>query len=98
MISLPSLWKASAAVVALAVSSSAYADYCESSLALVDDNFSGGNLGVCEFSSANSVEFTITPEDAPPINPSAWYSFRLSPKQATELTLTLAFVDGHARY
>jgi hypothetical protein len=98
MISLPSLWKASAAVVALAVSSSAYADYCESSLALVDDNFSGGNLGVCEFSSANSVEFTITPEDAPPINPSAWYSFRLSPKQATELTLTLTFVDGHARY
>ncbi len=76
----------------------AAAGYCESDYALVDDNFSGGNVGACEFSSNSVVSLVITPEDAPPINPSAWYSFRLSPKQASEFEISLRFVDGHARY
>ncbi len=91
------LLKAAAAAVALS-SGSAMADFCESDSALIDDNFSGGNLGVCEFTSPSSVSFTITPEDAPPINPSAWYSFRVSPKEEESLQLILNFVDGHARY
>lgn len=76
----------------------AAAGYCESDYALVDDNFSGGNVGACEFSSNSVVSVVITPEDAPPINQSAWYSFRLSPKQASEFEISLRFVDGHARY
>lgn len=79
-------------------SSTAAAGYCESSLALVDDNFSGGNVGACEFTADRSLSIVITPEDAPPINPSAWYSFRLSPKQASTFDISLKFVDGHARY
>ena len=67
--------KAAAATIALS-SASALADFCESDIALIDSNFSGGNLGVFEFTPPTSVSFTITPEDAPPINPSAWYSFR----------------------
>lgn len=76
----------------------AAAGYCESDYALVDDNFSGGNVGACEFSSNSVVSVVITPEDAPPINPSAWYSFRLSPRQTSEFEISLRFVDGHARY
>lgn len=76
----------------------AAAGYCESDYALVDDNFSGGNVGACEFSSNSVVSVVITPEDAPPINQSAWYSFRLSPRQASEFEISLRFVDGHARY
>ena len=91
------LLRAAAAAVALS-SGSALADFCESDSALIDDNFSGGNLGVCKFTSPSSVSFTITPEDAPPINPSAWYSFRVSPKEEESLQLILTFVDGHARY
>ena len=91
------LLRAAAAAVALS-SGSAMAGFCESDSALIDDNFSGGNLGVCEFTSPSSVSFTITPEDAPPINPSAWYSFRVSPKEEESLQLILTFVDGHARY
>lgn len=91
------LLRVAAAAVALS-SGSAMAGFCESDSALIDDNFSGGNLGVCEFTSPNSVSFTITPEDAPPINPSAWYSFRVSPKEEESLQLILNFVDGHARY
>ena len=85
------------ATIALS-SGSVMADFCESDSALIDDNFSGGNLGVCEFTSSNSVSFTITPEDAPPINPSAWYSLRVSPKREEPIQLILTFVDGHARY
>ena len=91
------LLKAAAMSIALS-SGSALADFCESDIALIDSNFSGGNLGVCEFTTPTSVSFTITPEDAPPINPSAWYSFRLSPKQNEAIQLSLTFVDGHARY
>ena len=57
------LLRVAAAAVALS-SGSAMADFCESDSALIDDNFSGGNLGICEFTSSNSVSFTITPEDA----------------------------------
>ncbi|MDA0805804.1 MAG: M14-type cytosolic carboxypeptidase [Proteobacteria bacterium] len=95
--SLRRLLKAAVATIALS-SGSVMADFCESDSALIDDNFSGGNLGVCEFTSSNSVSFTITPEDAPPINPSAWYSFRVSPKREEPIQLILTFVDGHARY
>ena len=91
------LLKAAAMSIAM-LSGSALADFCESDIALIDSNFSGGNLGVCEFTTPTSVSFTITPEDAPPINPSAWYSFRLSPKKNEALQLSLTFVDGHARY
>ena len=74
-------WLKAAAMSIAMLSGSALADFCESDIALIDSNFSGGNLGVCEFTTPTSVSFTITPEDAPPINPSAWYSFRLSPKK-----------------
>jgi len=95
--SLRTLLKVTAATIALS-SGSVMAGFCESESALIDDNFSGGNLGVCEFTSSNSASFTITPEDAPPINPSAWYSFRVSPKREEPIQLILTFVDGNARY
>ena len=76
----------------------AEAGYCESPLVLVDDNYSGGNMGVCQFTDEARLELTITPEDSPPINQSAWYSFRLSPRQPGELVISLHFVDGYPRY
>ncbi len=86
------------AIALMAGPATVLAGFCESDAALIDDNFSGGNLGVCEFTSSNTVEFTLTPEDAPPINPSAWYSFRVSPKQQISFKFRMRFVDGHARY
>lgn len=82
----------------LLAASPASAEFCESDAALVDDNFSGGNLGRCEFGPGNVIQITITPEDAPPINPSAWYSLRISPKRSAAFDIRLRFVDGHARY
>ena len=45
------LLKAAAMSIAM-LSGSALADFCESDIALIDSNFSGGNLGVCELSMA----------------------------------------------
>jgi hypothetical protein len=65
----------------------------------VDAAFDGGNFHRCEFLSADAVLIEIHPEDAPPINPSAWYSFRVTPAQSnTALAITLQVQDGPARY
>lgn len=71
---------------------------CESSVMLVDANFEGGNFAQCSFEGNDVVSILIAPEDAPPINKSPWYSFRLSPKQETNIQIRLSFVDGYARY
>ncbi len=72
--------------------------FCESSSLLVDAMFEGGNIHHCTVEDDASVSIVIQPEDAPPINQSPWYSFRLSPKQATNATINISFVDGYARY
>lgn len=65
---------------------------------LVEANFEGGNFERCSFEDNNVVSIIIEPENAPPINQSPWYSFRLNPRQETDIEIRLNFVDGHARY
>ena len=77
----------------------ASAQFCASPLLAVDAAFDGGNFHRCEFLAADEVLIEIHPEDAPPINPSAWYSFRVTPAQSnTALAITLQVQDGPARY
>jgi len=72
--------------------------FCESPELLVDAMYDGGNLHRCSIDEGSTVSVVIRPEDRPPINQSPWYSFRLSPKQATNARLEITFVDGYARY
>ena len=75
------------------------AQVCASPLLAVDAAFDGGNFHRCEFLSTDAVLIEIHPEDAPPINPSAWYAFRVTPAQSnTALAITLQVQDGPARY
>lgn len=67
---------------------------CASPLISVDAAFDGGNFHRCEFLAADTLLVEIHPEDPPPINPSAWYSFRLTPTQSTALAITLQVQDG----
>jgi hypothetical protein len=60
--------------------------------------FEGGNFHHCTIGEDATVSIVIQPEDSPPINQSPWYSFRLSPKQATSARVDITFVDGYARY
>lgn len=75
------------------------AQACASPLIAVDADFDGGNFHRCEFLAADAVLIEIHPEDPPPINPSAWYAFRVSPTQgSTALAITLQVQDSPARY
>jgi len=74
------------------------AGFCESAGFLIDDRFEGGNFYECTVTSARSATLEIRPEDAPPINRSPWYAFRLSPKSDEPITVRLDFTDGYARY
>ncbi len=72
--------------------------YCSNDSVLIDTNFEGGNFAACEIGAANNISILIRPEDDPPINPSPWYSFRVTPRAATTARITLTFEEGYARY
>lgn len=72
--------------------------YCQAAGFLIDANFDGGNFHSCEILDGHSAALTVRPEDAPPINQSPWYSFRISRADATPVSVTLTFEDGYARY
>lgn len=65
---------------------------------LVDANFPGGRFDRCSVQNNALVSVVIRPEDAPPINQSPWYAFRLSPKQPVDATVGMTFEEGYARY
>ncbi len=72
--------------------------YCQSDAILLDTHFEGGNFHSCEATGDENFTIRIVPEDAPPINVSPWYAFRVSPKRAANAELNFTFEDGYARY
>ncbi len=74
------------------------AKFCESDAYLIDALYDGGNFYRCSASPDNTVRMDIYPEDEPPINPSPWYSFRISPRQQADVRITINFHDAYARY
>jgi len=51
---------------------------CTSENFEVSSNFPGGNIASCEATSS-SIVVSIEPEDEPPVNPSPWYAFLVTP-------------------
>lgn len=72
--------------------------WCESPELRVDAGFDGAGFHHCVVEPDGRVTISIRPEDAPPINPSPWYAFRLTPDGATAATVELTFSSGYARY
>lgn len=58
--------------------SAVYAVDCASENFEVSSNFPGGNIASCQATSS-SIVVSIEPEDEPPINPSPWYAFLVTP-------------------
>lgn len=58
------------------------ADGCAVVGAKLDMNFPSGNMASCKPSGDNQFSISLEPEDAPPINCSAWYAFRVTPSSA----------------
>lgn len=71
---------------------------CSGPHVAVDTAFPAGALEQCTVSDHGSVAITIAPEDAPPINCSAWYAFRLTPATARTFTVDLAYTACGHRY
>ena len=74
------------------------ARFCENEYFLIDAQFEAGNFDACRITDNGAFSIAVRPEDRPPINNSPWYAFRVSPKEAGELTVNLRFLDGDARY
>ncbi|MEJ2401574.1 MAG: M14-type cytosolic carboxypeptidase [Xanthomonadales bacterium] len=72
--------------------------YCASPDVLLDAHFETGNLGQCTVEADGSFTLSLIPEDAPPINPSPWYAFRVSGAPGTTVRVRLEATRGHIRY
>ncbi len=70
---------------------------CSSSAATLNSDYPTGRISKCIVETEDSFIVEIHPEDAPPINQSAWYSFRISGHEVP-VTVTLKYVDGRHRY
>lgn len=69
---------------------------CASAVVAIDTNFPAGALSSCSIKDGTNIAITIAPEDEPPINPSPWYAFRVTPAAATDIQLSLSYtVHGH---
>ena len=64
----------------------------------VDTRFPAGALSSCEMSADGSISVEIAPEDAPPINCSPWYAFRITPSQSDSFTVRLNYAACGHRY
>ncbi|MEP2990637.1 MAG: M14-type cytosolic carboxypeptidase [Parasphingorhabdus sp.] len=71
---------------------------CQTSLVKLDTDFPTGNIASCKASGETRLDVTLAPEDAPPINCSAWYAFRLTPSRAGSVTVNLTYEACGHRY
>jgi predicted deacylase len=73
-------------------------DFCRSDTILLDAHFEGGQLGSCTVTPDGVFNLTLFPEDAPPINKSPWFAYRVSGRRGDDVTIRMQFEDGYARY
>ncbi len=70
---------------------------CQSDLALVQVNFPTARANRCDVVSPSTLNLYIDPENKP-INDSAWYAFRLVPKQVGNIQVILNYTHAKHRY
>lgn len=71
---------------------------CETENVMLDTAFPSGNVASCKPSGSKRIDITLAPEDKPPINCSAWYAFRLTPRTPGKVTLILNYEACGHRY
>lgn len=71
---------------------------CEANSFTVVDGFGGARRGACTLLSGDHVQLLIRPEDDDVSNPSAWYAFKLVPREAGTANITLKYIGGYHRY
>lgn len=64
----------------------------------VSDDFAGARRGLCTITGKNSVRLEILREDDQVSNPSTWYAFKLTPRQAGIAEVVLDYKTWEHRY
>ncbi|MGD2131484.1 MAG: M14 family metallopeptidase [Maricaulaceae bacterium] len=70
---------------------------CDFGAVVFDGDYEGGRLNGCIETGANAFALVTGPEDTP-INPSAWYAFRVDSEDGGTLDLTIRYRQGRHRY
>jgi predicted deacylase len=71
---------------------------CRSVSASLHFDFPGASASACAVTGERDFTLLITPEHAPPINPSPWYAFRYEASGDAPVTVTLEYMGGAHRY
>ena len=69
---------------------------CRTASASLAFDFPGAAQSACAITGENDFALLVTPEHAPPINPSPWYAFRYA--SDGEASVTLRYLGGQHRY
>jgi hypothetical protein len=74
------------------------ASSCDSEAFHIDARFEGGSFDNCVFSSENTVDITVRPEDSKVIIQQPWYSFHITTESPGSIDIAILFPDSYARY
>ena len=71
---------------------------CATSAAGIAFDFEGASQSQCVIDGERRFTVLISPEHAPPINPSAWYAFRYHADPGPPVEVRLSYLEGFHRY
>ncbi len=78
--------------------SAAVAGDCRSASVTLAFDFAGAPPLACAVTGERAFTLLVTPEHAPPINPSPWYAFRYSAEGEAPVSVTLRYLESGHRY
>ncbi|MEO9461648.1 MAG: M14-type cytosolic carboxypeptidase [Marinomonas sp.] len=71
---------------------------CSNGIVAIDTDFPAGALASCSVGQSGNVKIVLSPEDAPPINCSAWYAFRVQAGMKQQVKIDLNYTECGHRY
>ncbi|AOL95784.1 hypothetical protein [Porphyrobacter sp. LM 6] len=71
---------------------------CRTPSVTIAFDFDGAPPLACSIAGDREVTLLVTPEHAPPINPSPWFAFRYETAGEAPVTVTLRYLEGGHRY
>ncbi len=76
----------------------AAAETCQTAAVTIAFDFAGAPPLACAITGARDFTLLVSPEHAPPINPSPWYAFRYKATGDAPVRVTLRYLEGSHRY
>lgn len=71
---------------------------CATGQADIRFDFDGASQSACVIEGERAFRIVVTPEHAPPINPSPWYAFRYHAEPGADVTISIDYLYGKHRY